>query len=213
VILRPYRLVTLLLVIVASSIAVSAARADGGLGSLLGSVTGSDCGATSTPFLPWGDPASYYLAPGGGFSTGSATWKLSGGAQVVSGAPISAASPAGPQLISSGGTSLSLPAGASATSPPVCFAMLNPGIRFFAESDSGSATVHVQVIAVGLLGQLSAFDGGTAVVGSSWAPTSTFSTLFSQLDAPFGTQSIEIVITASAPVQIDDVYIDPFCSY
>ena len=58
---------------------VSAAQAD-----LLG-LGGNSCtpSATSQPFAPWGDSASYELVPGGDFET--ASWSLQGGAEIVPG--------------------------------------------------------------------------------------------------------------------------------
>jgi hypothetical protein len=69
------------------------------------------------------------------------------------------------------------------------------------------------VIATGLLGVLSVLDGGTATVGTSWAPTPVFSTTFSQLNVPVGTKTIQLQITSTGNVQIDDIYIDPFVSH
>ena len=102
-----------------------------------------------------------------------------------------------------------MPHGATATSPPVCFGLLTPGIKMFA---SGPGTLHVQVIARGFLGGLSVLDGGTVTVGPGWSPTIDFGTLLSQLNAPLGSKSIQIQLTAAGNVQVDDIYIDPFLS-
>lgn len=186
--------------------AASSAGAAAGPAALTTALLGGNCGATQAAFSQWGDSNQYYFTSNGGFESGSSGWTLTGGAQVVSGnEPFHVHSPSDSQ-------SLLIPGGGSATSPAECFGLTTPGIRFFAMSDSGSATIHVRVIATGLLGVLSVLDGGTATVGPAWAPTPVFSTLFSQLDVPVGTKSIQIQITASGNVQIDDLYIDPFCS-
>jgi len=187
------------------AVCASAARADNG-SSLLSSVVGGNCGATTTPFAPWGDNGSYTLAPGGSFEPGSPAWTLTGGAKVVSGnEPFHVNS-------SSDTSSLLIPAGGTATSGEICFGVLNPGFRFFATSTGGPATVHVQLIARGVLGALTVLDGGTANVGTTWAPTPVFSTLVSQLNVLGGSKSVELKITTTGNVQIDDVYNDPFCS-
>jgi hypothetical protein len=69
--------------------------------------------ATSQPFGPWGDGATYFLAPGGDMegSLTDAGWSLSGGATQVAGSESSdvTGNPAD-------ASSLSLPAGSSAMS-------------------------------------------------------------------------------------------------
>lgn len=194
----------LLFAIVVASFAVAAASASAGNG-LLSSVLGGNCGGSAPVFAPWGDQHSYYLASDGGFESGGAGWTFSNGAQVVPGNEpfhVHAASD---------GSSLSLPSGSTALSPALCFGVTTPGIRFFATSPDG-ATVHVRVIAHGLLGVLTVLDGGTVTVGASWAPTPVFSTLISQLNALVGAKSIQIELSSTGAAQIDDVYIDPFCS-
>lgn len=185
--------------------AAFAATAKAGLGLNLGAAS---CGPTAPVFSPWGDQHQYFLAPNGGFEAGSSGWNLSGGAHVVSGNE--------PFYIHSkqDSSSLYLPDGGVADLPSVCFGSNTPGIRFLAMSPAGSATVHVRIIAHGLLGVLAILDGGTYRVGPSWAPTVNFGTTFSQLNSTLlGAKSIEIVLSASGPVQLDDVYLDPFTQY
>lgn len=204
--LRSFRLLALAVTLGACIVAGSASRASAD-GSLLSGLIGGDCGSTSAVFAPWGDDSQYYFTQNGGFEDGSAGWTLGGGAAVVSGNE--------PFYVHSASDSHSLliPGGASATSPSLCFGLLYPGVRFFAMSPSGTATIHVRVIATGLLGALSVLDGGTATVGPNWSPTPTFATTLSQLDIPVGTKSIQLQITATGAVQIDDIYIDPFVSH
>src|SRR5947209_12028234 len=79
--------------------------------------------ALSQPFLPWADPTSYELAPGGTFADSS--WALSGRASLVSGGE--------PWAVTGtpSSSSLSLPAGSSGTSPQTCVNAAYPTIRFF----------------------------------------------------------------------------------
>jgi hypothetical protein len=201
------RFISLALAALTSIVVAASAQAAVGSGSLTSTLIGGDCGATQTVFAPWGDSHSYYFTSNGGFESGSLGWTLTGGAAVVSGNEPNNVHAA------SDDHSLLIPSGATATSPELCFGLLTPGIRFFATAPSGPATIHVQVIATGLLGGLSFLDGGTVTVGSGWAPTSVFSTLLSQLNVPVGTKSIQLRITSTGPVQIDDIYIDPFISH
>src|SRR6185295_4571630 len=64
----------------------------------------------SQTFLPWLDVAWYVPTPNGGFESGREDWVLRDGAQVVAGN--------NPYL--AGDRSLALPAGASATTAPIC---------------------------------------------------------------------------------------------
>jgi hypothetical protein len=201
------RIPRLLIALTLALAAPVAASANGGAGSLTTSLIGGNCGATSTPFAQWGDRNAYYPVPDGGFESGGAGWTLSGGARVVSGnESFHVQNPTNT-------ASLLLPSGAAATTPSVCFGLLNPGIRLFATAPDGPATIHLQIISRGLLGALTILDGGTVTIDSGWAPTPTFSTLASQLDTLVGSKSIQLRFTATGNVQIDDVYVDPFSSH
>jgi hypothetical protein len=158
----------------------------------------SNCnGATlSTPFAPWADPSSYELAPGGDFE--SSAWSLTGRAAVIGGSEPFAASG------TLGASSLSLPAGSSAQSPPTCVDAAYPTIRFFA---SGTGTMAVGV----------AYDGvylpaGVAIVVGGWQPSPlmlTSSALPSALAG--GTTNVSLVLTTlTGNLRVDDVYIDPW---
>ena len=168
---------------------------------------------TSTPFKAEGDFASYALAPDGGFEAGAPGWTLTGGAKVVAGNESFAAG--GP-----GSHSLSLPAGSTATSPPMCIGLVSTSMRAFV-SNSGSAAsrLHVQVIYNGgagaLVGGLGAglgiSDEGTFSSGAAWAPMSEpVSMLGGAL--PLFTPSVQFRFTplgSGGGWRIDDVYLDP----
>ena len=189
------------LIATACALTASTARAGGILS--LGKV---NCGSTSPVFTPWGYSNQYYLASDGGFESGGAGWGLAGGARVVGGNE--------PFYVhdDQDDSSLLIPSGGAATSPQICFGSNTPGIRFFVSSPTGSASVHVRIIARGLIGILAILDGGTIKAGSGWSPTIDFGTTFSQLNSLLlGAKSIQLVVTASnGSAQIDDVYIDPF---
>lgn len=189
-----------------AGVAAGSALASASSTSLLSGLIGGNCGATSTPFAPWGDNNAYYLTTDGDFASGTSGWTLSAGAKLVAGSEPFLAHTTADDV------SLLVPNG-SAVSPASCFGLLTPGVRLFAKSDgAGPATLHVRIIATGLLGVLSVLDGGTVTVGTSWAPTPVFATTLSQLDVPVGTKSVQIEYTTTGDVQIDDIYIDPFQS-
>ena len=162
-----------------------------------------------TVFSPWGDQRSYVLAPDGGFEAGGSGWQLNRGAAVVEGNE-------GYYLNGAEDSkSLSLPAGSSAVSPPVCMAIDTPSFRLVARN-SGDPASQLRVEAVyKLLGLVRTKTAGTLHAGSTWTPTQSVSTVLT-LSTAFGTlipSAIEIRFTpldSSGQWQVDDVYIDPF---
>jgi hypothetical protein len=168
---------------------------------------------TSQPFLPWGDDDAYALAPGGNFESGTAGWTLSGGAQIVS----------GNESFHVGGAdqshSLSLPAGSSATSPPMCIGLLSSSMRLFTSNAGAPASkLRVQVVYGGgagaLLGAagatLGVSDTGTLVSGSAWQPSPHIAMLGGL--APLLTSYVQFRFTpldTAGSWRIDDVYLDP----
>jgi hypothetical protein len=180
------------------AMAMGAAPASAGLGLACPS-------ATSTPFAGWKDYANYAFAPDGGFEAGGTGWALSGGTHAVTG---------NESFYVHGGsdrTSLSLPAGGSALSPPMCISILSSKMRFLVRGDSGSS-VKVQIIYRGLLSSvLGIFDGGTISAGGSWKPSPAVGMLGGVL--PLLTASVSFRFTAVGGVAgIDDVYLDPMKS-
>jgi hypothetical protein len=157
--------------------------------------------ALSQPFAPWGDSSSYELAPGGSFESSelaSSPWTLTGGAQLVAGSEPYAATG------TLGSTALSLPAGASATSPTTCVDAAYPTVRFFV---GGTGTVAVSVVYDGL-----AIPTGLAVAAGSWTPTTVMITgapLFGLLSGGTAQVSLEVTALTGSPL-VDDVFIDPW---
>jgi hypothetical protein len=83
-------------------------------------------GEGEQPFLDWHDQASYFLVSGGDFESDTTGWTLADGAEVVSGGS--------PFREQSSASSLSLPAGASATTPAICVRKGDPVARIFMRS-------------------------------------------------------------------------------
>lgn len=156
------------------------------------------CGASglTQPFAPWGDPASYVLAPGGDFQTSA--WSLSPGAQLVAGSEPYAATG------SPGSRSLSLSAGSWAQSPLMCVDATYPSLRFFI---AGTGTV-----AVGLVYDGRYVAAGIAAAGGTWQPTPV---MLAQSALPAllsgGCARVSVLITAlSGNADVDDVFVDPW---
>ena len=168
---------------------------------------------TSPVFRRWGDPIPYALSPGGNFETGAAGWKLTGGARVV----------AGNESFNVGGPgqthSLSLPAGSTATSPPMCIGAFSGGMRFFtSNTGKASSRLRVQVIYGGgagaLLGTLGATlgisDAGTLTSTGAWQTPANIPMLGGM--APLLTSDVQFRFTPldnGGDWRVDDVYLDP----
>jgi len=160
------------------------------------SLSACNSNTLSRYFSPWADPAYYELAPGGSFSDSS--WTLAGGATLVSGGePFAVLGSVSPN-------SLSLPSGASATSPSTCVDAAYPDIRFFV---AGSGTVGVNVIYNGTV-----IPSGVVPAGGSWMPgpiTVTGSAITGAENG--GTAQIQIqLVGLSGNPEVSDVFIDPF---
>jgi hypothetical protein len=153
--------------------------------------------ALSQPFARWADFAEYELAPGGDFE--SSGWALTGGARLVAGSEPYAATG------TLGSSSLSLPAGSSAQSPPTCVDAAYPSIRFFI---AGTGSVAVNVVDGGTV-----IPVGVAAAGGEWSPSLVMPTLSAVLGAlAGGTAEVSLTFTGlSGDPQIDDVFVDPYC--
>jgi hypothetical protein len=181
------------------AVSVPIASADLGMGGR--SVGGGCAGQTyEQPFLPWVDPASYVLAPGGSLEGGAGGWTLSGGAAVVSGnEPF--------HIHGSGETSsLSLPAGSRATTSQMCATLLHPDLRFVARNTgSPLSLLMVEILFPGPFGNSMAL------------PTAPLPFAVNALAVASAQGSIPIAFRFT-PLghggnwQIDDVYVDPYGS-
>jgi hypothetical protein len=153
-------------------------------------------------FKPWLDPAWYVLAPGGDVEGGGEEWTLSGGAAVAD----------GNEPFLAGEQSLTLPAGASATTAPMCVGIEHPTLRLFARNTGDPASLlAVSVVFRDILGFRHSLPVGAVAAGSSWAPTPIMPVVVNLL-ALLGDQDVSFRF---APVgggewAIDDVYVDPY---
>jgi hypothetical protein len=184
----------------AAALASPAPANAGLLGGVTGLLLGPNCGATTQPFAPWGDFANYFPAPDGSFEQGGSGWILAGGARVVS----------GNSTYSAGHSSLSLPSGSVAISPPTCIGTLDPTIRMFGVDPGSDSGLQVKVVFGDLLGGLvSVLDYGKVGKTGTWAPTSKVLSLGS---LPLGSRTMQVILTPSgsgSAWRVDDLYVDP----
>jgi hypothetical protein len=165
-------------------------------------VAGCPSQPVTQTFLPWLDPAWYVPAPGGDVEGGSGEWDLSDGAAVTGGNE--------PYL--AGERSLSLPAGSSATTAPMCVGVEHPTVRLFARNTGDPASLlTVSVVFRDVLGLRHTLPVGTVAAGRQWAPTPVMPVVANLL-AVLGDQDVAFRF---APVgdgewAIDDVYVDPY---
>lgn len=168
---------------------------------------------TTQAFAPWKDYAAYAYAPNGGFESGSTGWSLAGGAKVVAGNSTFFTHGKGERY------SLSLPAGSSATSPPMCISLFSSKMRFFAaNAGSSSSKLRVQIIyGGGVSGLLSLVtktlglsDVGYVTAGDAWQPSAPIGMLSGTL--PLLTQYVQfrfLPADRTGSWLMDDVYLDP----
>jgi hypothetical protein len=185
----------------------SPARAD-----LVDTLTGGACAeqVLDRPFLPFADPLSYVLAPGGTFEAGAPGWTLTGGAAVVDGSEPFALHAEGDAR------SLELPPGSSATSPAMCVGLLHPTLRHVARNRGGLLSrLDVEVVFADGAGTLHAVPllPVTGLPGA-WAPTLP-TPLVVNLATPLAEGLRRVAIRFSVPEragtwQVDDVYVDPY---
>jgi hypothetical protein len=166
--------------------------------------------ALKQAFLPWGDGGQYTLSPGGDLESAPAGWLLSGGARIV----------AGNEPFYVGHTndkaSLSLPAGSSVVTSPICIDDTYPWFRVFARNNSGQAAgLNVEILYLDTTGKLRTRASGmyNARAGSGWAPTGTLKIpmTFDPTTAG-GAAPVAFRFTpqgTGSSWQIDDVYVDP----
>lgn len=165
--------------------------------------------SASKPFQPWSDYANYVLVPGGAFEGSAPDWTLKGGAAVSSENEMFYVRAASDRY------SLHLPAGSSAITPTMCFALGDWHLRFFARRTSTtSGTVKVDVVVKSLPGVLSVLDGGSISPNGQWKPSPRVGLLLSNVTSLIGTRAVAFRFRASgAAFRIDDIYLDPWKSY
>jgi hypothetical protein len=192
--------------VAAAFTATAALAAPANAGVVTRSATDCEVPVVSQPFKPWLDHSYYKPVAGGDFEAGTDGWVLTGGAKVVDGNAAQQVGGAGDA------DSLLLPAGSSATTPPVCVGLNEPTLRYFARKNSGllsTLTVSVQVqLQLGLWVTLPI----GADLGGAWHPSLPSLVVANLL--PLLPPDMTAVRFKFAPLlggswQIDDVYVDP----
>jgi hypothetical protein len=199
--------------LVSAGLIASAATLIGAASAQAGvlATSGVNCSspALSQPFMPWGDVASYELAPGGDFESGAAGWTLSGGSQVTAGNESYFVTS------SSDANSLALPAGSSATSPTMCVGIQNPDLRLFvSNTGSGWSNLQVSVNWEDAGGNVHTTTIANVSGGTRWSPTAQIPILVNLLPLlPGNMTPVSFNFTPQGSAgnwQIDDVYVDPW---
>ena len=163
--------------------------------------------STSQPFAQFGDTADYWLAPGGGFESGTAPWTLTDAAVTAGNEKFLVGSPTDSQ-------SLSIQPGGVAVSPAFCVDQTNPTLRLFAKK-VGWGGLTVELLYTNADGRYSERWAGVIAPTPSWAPTTVLD-LANAMPAgqvAKSDMSVRLRFTASEDGDewaIDDVYIDPF---
>jgi hypothetical protein len=109
--------------------------------------------------------------------------------------------------------SLSIPAGTTATTPPICVNVNDPTIRLFSLGGNAGSTLNVDVIATLVNGVSVTIPLAKLPASSTWAPTPViyFSANLFALKSLNGQTSVRFRFTSagSAGFKIDDLYLDP----
>jgi hypothetical protein len=161
-------------------------------------------------FLPWGDDASYALAPQGDFSA-TDEWTLSKQAAVVSSAdPFSGAQ-----------QSLQLGHDAQAATPAMCITLDNPTFRLFTRDvgGNGKANLKVDVLYEDFNGHIKHLTIARLKAGTEWQPSIIVPIYMNMLAAasPSGVTAVAFRFKAEGlqkdeTLSISSFYVDPYCS-
>jgi hypothetical protein len=178
-------------------------------GILATDATNCDAQTFSQPFLPFADPASYTLQPGGDFEPGSPNWDLTSGA---GGASVNEPWTVTDEM---DGHSLSLGAASSATSPSICVGIEHPDIRFFTRASSSLATLKMEVLYLDASGNTQSLQIGNVTGNTSWAPTVQMPIVANLLPLLPGSKTpVAFRLAAtSGNWKVDDFYVDPYARW
>jgi hypothetical protein len=161
-------------------------------------------------FRPWHDRGAYTLSPGASMEGSLAGWTLTGGAETVPGnEPFRVGGPLD-------GRSLSLPAGSSVTSAPICVGINYPFFRFFARNGGSSlSSLDVEVLYLNAGGHvMRSLTLGRLRGYASWTPTHRISLAVGRTGTGSGGEAaVAFRFTPRGTAgrwQIDDVYVDPY---
>ena len=160
---------------------------------------------TVNPFAPWRDlrrllPRARRRHRGGG-----EPWQLEDGAHAVEGNSPFAVGAA------SDHRSLALPAGASATTAPMCIGEEHRTMRFFGTSTKSGALL-VEAIYTKRNGKPKSVTLGTMRGGGDWAASDVLPMRVNERAGADNALSVSLRFTprGNGDWQIDDVYVDPF---
>jgi hypothetical protein len=166
---------------------------------------GCPAAPTVQPFAPWQDVADYLLAPDGDLEAGGSTWALEDGAQVVEGnSPFQVGGPDDHQA-------LELPAGATATTAPMCIGEAHKTMRFFGAS-TGHAALKVEALYSKRNTKQKSVTLGVVRGDDTWAPSEILPMRVNELADDENGLSVSLRFTAkgNGAWTIDDVYVDPY---
>jgi hypothetical protein len=188
----------------ASALTALAVAGTANAGVLVAGAPSCDSQVFSRPFLPWADQAQYTLQPGGSFEQRAREWKLEG-ADIADGNE--------PYYVTSSGDSrsLSIPAGATATSGAVCVGIEHPDIRFFARGSNALARLKVEVLFEDAAGNVQSAPIGVVNGTKDWTLTPPLAIVANLLALlPGNHTAVAFRFSAGAgDFSIDDVYVDP----
>lgn len=189
--------------VLAALVAVAAAAAPAAHAGPLVASASCESKPVAQVFLPWADPANYFLADGGTFESGAAGWSLAGSALAGGNEPW--------KVSGEGSSSLSIPAGASATSGVECVGVTEPTLRFFAKG-SELGVLSVTVLYEDALGNTQRAPAGELAGTGEWTPGIQMVVAAALLPLlPDDKTPVRFEFTAtSGSWQIDDVYVDPY---
>jgi hypothetical protein len=160
---------------------------------------------TVKPFAPWQDFADYFLAPNGNIEAGATSWLLTGGASAVEGNNSFRVGRITDHR------SLRLPAGATATTAPICIGVEHRSIRFFAKA-AAQSTLNVDAVIDGPGGSQRSVRIATLDGDDAWAPSDVIPMVVNELAAEQG-NAIDVRLRFSphgaGSWTIDDVFVDP----
>jgi hypothetical protein len=161
--------------------------------------------AATQVFSEWDDQGYYELAPDGGLEGGGTGWTLSGGAVLVD---------ANEEHFLNGAednTALSLPFGATATSPPVCVDETTPSFRVMTQNTGAKGSKLRVTVSYELSDRVKTRQTDLASA-SNWDPSPPL-----KLETEGEAERVaRIVFTAKDPkgtYLLDDLFIDPFARH
>ena len=189
-----------------AGLAALAAAIATAVGTTTAGATSSSCPARTmkTAFSSFGDTSQYFLAPNGGFESGTSGWTVGGGAAVVAGNETSYLNS------KSDARSIKLPANGWVQTGQICTNPNDQTIRLMVKGVSGQLKVDATILSGG---NIRTWSSQVDANGSSgWRASQIIQ--FALGNQYLGATTIQLKFTAlSTTWQIDDLYIDPFKGY